>query len=326
MRTALLLSSLFFAIACSSSSETTITDPEPPGPPDPPPPTPPDTTGGEEPRPGPVSTPVPLREGESMATIAEPASLEWTPTPGTTVTLAWITRAQNNVRRLALVAARGTERMDVLELPGEIEGQPCHRTFATLTLTQNGAAVIAAEGLDRIPSPGDAAECPPVRANHLVVFRDDAANISENYTGAPDDAGHGPSWLYPSGRPAATTPRLVARFVMEPQPEDATGTPHTHVTLVTEQLPAATSDTREIGVFNGSCSVLDAAEERGASLQVRCWWAGAGDELILVRTGNRLVVRRAETDEQAPRSRFREIPAARIDLPRDMDVEYLVVQ
>src|SRR5688572_7040264 len=73
------LSSLLFVIACSSSSETTTTDPLPPGPPQPPPPTPPDTTGGEEPGPGPVSTPVPLREGESMATIAQPASLEWTP-------------------------------------------------------------------------------------------------------------------------------------------------------------------------------------------------------------------------------------------------------
>src|SRR5688500_16461107 len=127
MRVPVLVLALGLAAACSSSTET-VADPTPPPPRADPPPAPP-TTGGEDPPP-PVATPVPLREGETMAAIAQPASLEWQPAAGVTVTLAWIVRAQENVRRLVLVAARDTDRLDVLELPGEIEGQPCHRTFA----------------------------------------------------------------------------------------------------------------------------------------------------------------------------------------------------
>lgn len=77
---------------------------------------------------------------------------------------------------------------------------------------------------------------------------------------------------------------------------DGTDTPRTHVRLVViDTEHGRVLD--DVGTFSGACT--PANDGLGAVVAARCWWAGAGTDVLVRRDGDRLVVTVIELDEEA---------------------------
>jgi hypothetical protein len=116
-------------------------------------------------------------------------------------------------------------------------------------------------------------------------------------------------------RPIQTRPRLAVRFEFEVK-RDADDTPHSRVFV-----NANGKRTLVLASMAGfeALSRADFAERkipREALAACTGWWAGAGDNLYIVRRGERLDVYRQEMDEQAGPFPFRKIKSIRLS-PRD---------
>lgn len=71
--------------------------------------------------------------------------------------------------------------------------------------------------------------------------------------------------------------------------------------------------TVSLGELSGTCSVDPAAPARGVVAGLRCWWAGAGDELQVLRRGASLVVQRRATSEESAPSPWRDVGRATVN-------------
>ena len=77
--------------------------------------------------------------------------------------------------------------------------------------------------------------------------------------------------------------------------DEATGVPSTMVSVTIKQ------NTYPLGVYQGSCSLQDAATfEQNKLSGILCWFAGAGDEFGVYRENNRLVIKHREVGEGDP--------------------------
>ncbi len=100
----------------------------------------------------------------------------------------------------------------------------------------------------------------------------------------------------------------VALRLMEAAPNPGE-TPATDAALVLI-FEEGRRELRQLGRFEGVCT-HEAPDD--ALLQVRCWWAGAGTLLRLVRDGDALLVGRVALDEMTGSSAFE--PVERVALP-----------
>jgi hypothetical protein len=104
---------------------------------------------------------------------------------------------------------------------------------------------------------------------------------------------------------------VTLRFEEAPS-DEATDTPHTRVVLV-QIAPDEGRSTAEVGTFAGVCQHI--APDVGAVLAARCWWAGFGARVTVLREGDDLVAYGVRLDEHAPASDPEE--AARMTLPEN---------
>jgi hypothetical protein len=103
---------------------------------------------------------------------------------------------------------------------------------------------------------------------------------------------------------------VALRFVEQPE-DPKTRTPRTRVQLVRIVERDGEKQTTDLGTYPGACMHADTSN--GVVLRARCWWAGAGTRLVVVRDGRQLVVKRREVDEMTGASKPEEL--IRIDLP-----------
>ncbi len=113
---------------------------------------------------------------------------------------------------------------------------------------------------------------------------------------APDDV--------PDAAPPPPPSRFGLSLGSRPLPPGEHDMPRQQLSL-TLRLPTGTLETRDLGVIPGVCSA--AATPDGALGAYRCWWAGAGTEFVVRRSGPELVATRIEVDEQSPRGAGREV-------------------
>lgn len=114
------------------------------------------------------------------------------------------------------------------------------------------------------------------------------------------------------------TVAVALRFVEGPT-DEATDTPHTRVLLV-RIVPDEGRSTEEVGSFEGVCQHV--APTGGAVLAARCWWAGFGASIDVVREDDTLVARRVRLDERAPAAEPEE--AVRMALPENAVLDPIV--
>lgn len=113
--------------------------------------------------------------------------------------------------------------------------------------------------------------------------------------------------------------RIVAGLVVEREPEDANGVPHGRISLAIERLPEGTHELLVVGRFDGVCGPGDASQRSDLDSFVHCWWAGVGDDVVVVRVGDRVVVRRAAMDEMGSAEPFRDVVG--FDVPRGVELK-----
>ena len=77
-----------------------------------------------------------------------------------------------------------------------------------------------------------------------------------------------------------------------------TDVPETRIALAVIREADGRTETHRADLASGVCS--SASPPPGVLAAVRCWWAGAGANYALVRSGDTLVVRRARVEEESP--------------------------
>jgi hypothetical protein len=104
----------------------------------------------------------------------------------------------------------------------------------------------------------------------------------------------------------------TVRFALRDRPDGAQGEPRQLASLIVH-APGASEREYEIGTFGGGCSEVDGRSAPSVLTTLRCFHAGAGDELTVVRRANALVVLHRQTDEQSPPGRARTLATIPID-------------
>jgi hypothetical protein len=109
----------------------------------------------------------------------------------------------------------------------------------------------------------------------------------------------------------------TVRFRLTALPDGAYDVPRNRIAVVLRRANG-TEDSIALGTFSGNCS--DGAEHlaQGELARIECWWAGAGDNFVVARRSDALVVSRTEVDSQAPDFQAKVI--GRLSVPRAVEV------
>jgi len=100
---------------------------------------------------------------------------------------------------------------------------------------------------------------------------------------------------------------------------DAEDTPHTRVSLV-RIAPDGARHMEALRVETGACWHVGSGED--VLIAVRCWWAGAGAQYAVHRTGDAIVAHRRDVDEATDQAgAWEEI--GRIEIPADAPLQVL---